>query len=334
MSSFKQQLPDLSALQQQFETMLSGNLANFLSSTHVRRTVVLANRNYALFAGVFSIAVLFSLHFVHSRFDGLVWNVFLSCAILWLIIVLLSARQWLTDTRLLAKEMNMALAPIISDTLNRMVVYSSDIDHREETLRLLTESALMTVSGITIISDDMLTVFDETELSLRELVVTAQETSENGKNDTRELFKGMFVVAKLPFTHTAETYISTENDRNGFAHRSFWTNLLGSGVAKETVLEWNDFEANLHVATTDAVAAREVLTPEFMHDLYNWWLEHKLNMRIAIKGNKLYLLLPEPSIKIGFSTSSTNPKHIRTYACSLIRPLWRSLVLVEDVSTR
>lgn len=333
MNFLKQQLPDFSALQKQFESVLQGSFSDFLTSTHVRRTAVLASRNYALFAGVFSIAILFSLHFMQGKFEDLVWNIFIGCSILWLIIVLLYARRWLTDTRLLAKEMNMALAPIISNTLNRTVVYSSNGDHREETLKLLTDSSLMTVAGaVTVTSDDMFTVYDETALSLRELVVTVERRRGKG-SQTVELFKGAFVVATLPFTHGAETYISTDNDRHGFAHRTFWNDLLSNNVVTETVLEWNDFEDKLHVATTDAVAAREILTPDCMQDVYDWWLEHKLNMRIAVKGNKLYLLLPEPTIKIGYSTSSANLKDIQAYAFSVLRPLWRSLLLVEDVST-
>jgi len=227
--------------------------------------------------------------------------------------------------------MNMALTPIITSTLNRTVIYSSNIQHREETLQLLSESKLMTVDNISVISDDMLSVYGDTELTLRELQVTQRQTREKRRAEEVQLFKGAFITAKLPFTHTAETYISTENDRIGFAHRTFWSGLTGSSAVKETVLEWNDFEDKLHVATTDPVTARELLTPEFMQDLYNWWLEHKSNMRIVFKGDMFYMLLPEATIKIGFSTSSTNPKHIRKYACSLIRPLWRGLVLVEDV---
>lgn len=334
MSSIKRQLPNISSLQQHFDAVLRGKLADFLSSTHLRRRAVIGSRNYALFAGVFSIAILFSLYFIHDRYDDVVWEIFLVCAILWLLVVLFSARQWLTDTKLLSKEMNMALAPLISSALNRTVIYSYDVTHREETEKLLRESSLMTIDDIKLVSDDVLTVYGDAELSMRELVVTKQEVTRQGKKDALLLFKGVFVIAKLPFTHQAETYISTDNDRSGFAHRTFWTTVLENTSIKETVLEWNDFENKLHVASNDPVVARELLTTDFMQDLYDWWLEHKLNIRIAFKGDKFYMLLPETSIKIGFSTSSTKLEDIRKYACSLIRPLWRSIMLVEDVSDR
>lgn len=331
MNRIKQQIPNIDILKQRFDAVLRGSYGDFISSTHVRREAVIGSRRYALVAGLFAIAILFSLYFIEGKHSSLVWNVFVVCAILWLLVVLVSARRWFTDSKLLAKEINMALMPIVSTTLDRTVMYTYDVDHREETKQLLRESSLMTVEGIEVISDDMLTTFGETELSLRELVVTKQQSHQNNSSETIELFKGAFIVAKLPFTHSAETYISTENDRVGFAHLTFWSDLLGQHRVQETVLEWNDFEKKLHVASTDPVVAREILTPEFMNDLYAWWQEHKLNIRIAFKGDTFFMLLPEVSIKVGFSTSSTKPKHIREYACSLIRPLWRSLLLVEDI---
>lgn len=331
MSPIKRQLPTPDALEQQFDAVLRGNFAGFLSSTHVRRQAVIGNRNYALLAGVFSIAILFSLYFIRSSYDNLVWDIFLTCAVLWLLIILLSARRWLTDNQLLAKEINMALVPIISNTLNRTVVYSFDVEHRNEVMQLLGNSALMTIEGINTVSDDMLTVYGDVELNMRELVVTKKQVMQNGKVDELMLFKGVFVNAKLPFTHNAETYISTDGDRSGFAHRTFWSDLFEKGNVKETTLEWNDFEKKLHIASTDAVAARELLTTDFMQDLYDWSQEHKLHMRISFKDDMFYMLLPETSIKIGFSTSSTDLKSIKKYAYSLIRPLWRSIMLVEDV---
>lgn len=331
MSPIKRHLPDLDALEQQFDAVLRGSLANFLSTTHLRRQSVIDNRNYALFAGVFSIAILFSLYFIRNNYDGLVWDIFATCSILWLIIVLLSAKRWLTDSELLAKEVNIALAPIISNTLNRTVIYSYDIAHREQTTQLLQDSSLMTISGIDVVSDDMLTLYGDVEITMRELVITKQQLQRNGKSDKIVLFKGVFVSAELPFTHHAETYISTDRDREGFAKRTFWSDLFEGGKVRETILEWNDFENELHVASSDAVAARELLTTDFMQDLYNWTQEHKLPMRIACKRNMFYMLLPEITIKIGFSTSSTNITDIKKYAYSLIRPLWRSAMLVEDV---
>ncbi|TXH01169.1 MAG: DUF3137 domain-containing protein [Candidatus Moraniibacteriota bacterium] len=334
MERIKHSIPDVDILKRRFAAVLEGSFGDFISSTHVRREAVIGSRRYALVAGVFAIAVLVLLSFIRTTHSELVWNAFAICGIFWLLIVLVSARQWFTNSTLLAKEINMALMPIVSTTLNRTVMYTFDNQHREETLQLLQESELMTIAGITVISDDKLTAFGETELTLRELLITKSQATDSGNDTSIELFKGVFVVAVLPFTHVAETYISTKNDKAGFAHQNFWSNLLGQQTVKEISLEWNDFESVLHVASSDPVAAREVLTPEFMQDLYYWWQEHKRNIRIAFKGNKFFMLLPESTIKIGRGTSSTKPQAIREYASSIILPLWRSLLLLEDVVNR
>jgi hypothetical protein len=335
MSKLKQQLPDREALEQQFEAVLRGNYNNFISSTHVRRQAVIGSRKYALLAAVFTVAVIIFLFMIREGYGTFIWNFFIACAIFWLLVVLFSARRWLTDTRLLAKEVNMALAPLITSTLNRTTVYSSDPQHHtEETRQLLVESALLPDTGTSIVADDMFTVYGCCEVSMRELVVTKTILHEKGMTEPNQLFKGVLVVSKLPFIHAAETYISTEGDRAHLSHRTFWSKLFGRASVQDIQLEWNEFESVLHVASSDGAAAREVLTPDFMHDLYTWWQEHQLNMRIAIKQNMFYMLLPEASIRIGSSTASAKPEDIRSYAHSLIRPLWRSLVLVEDVSDR
>lgn len=333
MDLIKHRFPNIDVLRQKLDLVLESKMADFLSSTHVQRQAVIGDRNYVLLAVVFSSAILLSLYYVRVYYTDLVWNIFLGCAIVWLLIVLISARRWFIDEKLLAKEVNMALMPILSDTLDCTVIYSSDIEHRDETRVLLDESALMTTSDVMVVSDDMLTVYDDRNVTLRELVVTQRSQEQKGSRSELVLFKGVFVVATLPFTHAAETYLSTEGDRIGFAHRTFWSDLFESGKVREITLEWNDFEKDLHVATSNEVSAREILTPVFMRDVYDWWQEHKRNIRIAIKGNMFYMLLPESSIQVGSSTDSTKFLDIRTYACSLLMPLWRSLVLVEDVAT-
>lgn len=333
MNQIKQHIPNREVLREKLDAALKNGMVDFLSSTQAQRQAVLVDRRYALLAGTFSIAILLSLYFIRTALNDLAWKIFLGCAVLWLLIVLVSARRWLVDTKLLAMEVNMALAPIISNVLDRTVIYSYNEDQRDSIAFLLKESSLMTVDDIKVISDDALIVYDDTDLMLRELVVTKPVEGAR-KSEETVLFKGMFVTARLPFKHGAETYISTENDRNGFAHRTFWSDLIGSTPVKETILEWADFEKKLHVASTDPVTARELLTPDCMQDLYAWWLEHKLNMRIAFKNDRFYMLLPEASIQVGFSTNSTDFSDIRKYVCSLITPLWRSLVLIQDVSDR
>jgi hypothetical protein len=45
----------------------------------------------------------------------------------------------------------------------------------------------------------------------------------------------------------------------------------------------------------------------------------------------MYILLPAQSIRIAGSTTSTKERAIRRYAKTILRPIWRSLILIEDV---
>jgi hypothetical protein len=332
MKRIKEKYPDLDAVKHKFEKVLEGSFNDFLSSTHVRRQSVIGSRRYIFVSVAFVITMFLFLAYLFPLYGTVIGNILYGVGIIWIIIVLLSAREWLTNTRLLAKEVNMALVPILSNTLDRTVMYTYDTDHREETIDFLADSELITTKNITVEADDMFTIYGEREVTLRELLVTQHQKDSKGRETHLQIFKGVFVVSTLSLNHEAKTFISTDTDRVGFAHRTFWKNLFSHGEVQETVLEWNDFENHLHVATTQPVAARELLTPTFMQDLYDWWLEHKLNMRIAVHGDKFYMLLPEASIRLRTSTTSTDSKKIVRYAWTLVRPMWRSLVLLEDIS--
>jgi hypothetical protein len=255
-------------------------------------------------------------------------------ALSWTTVLLISGRAWFSNTQLLAREMNMSMVPIFSHMFNRQFLYTNNQDNEATVLMLLEDSSLITTNGITIHSDDSYYAYGEVPIEFHELSVVAKEgeTANNAQRSEIELFKGLLVVATLPRSHSAETYISTDGDRTGFAHRGFWSDLLETGTVKETILESNDFEETLHVATSDPVAAREILTPNLMAGVYDWWNEHKLNMRIAFKSNKLYLLMPESTIHIATTTTSSKAAVIKRYAVSLVRPMWRSLILVDDVT--
>lgn len=335
MVSIKEQLPNIEALIQKLDTVLKGNLPDFLSSTEDSREKVKGNFRFAMVAVLFLLAIFVFLFISGVQANGSGVNkIVLILALAWTTVFLVSGRAWFTNTKLLAREMNMALVPIFSHTFGRSFLYTNNEENKSKVLSLLEESSLITTSNVSIQSDDSYLVFGDFPVEFHELTVHTkpQTGANNEQSGPVELFKGLLVVAELPKTHDSETYISTDGDRVGFAHRTFWSDLLEIGEVKETVLEWNDFEDKLHVASNDPTAAREILTPDFMSDLYDWWNEHKLNMRIAFKGNQLYLLMPESTIHIASSTTSSRLSVIKKYAVSLVRPMWRSFMLIEDVS--
>lgn len=330
--SFKEAYPDKDAIKKRFDNVLRGSFKDFLDSTHVRRQAVIGSRRYFAVATVFSLAMLPFLYYAYPLYGTLIGDILYGVCMIWILIVLLASREWFTNTLLLAKEVNMALVPVISNTIDKSVMYTHDTDHREETKQFLIDSELMTTEHIDVDADDMFTIYGERDITIRELLVTERMRDAKGRETTRTHFKGVFVVTTLADIYAAKTFISTDTDRVGFAHLKFWDSLFTRSEVQETKLEWNDFENHLHVATSDPLVARELLTPSFMQDLYDWWQEHKLNMRIAVHGDKFYMLLPEATIKIGVSTTSTDAGKIIRYAWSLVQPMWRTLTLLEDVS--
>jgi len=331
MRKMKEHIPSIEVLKQKLREVLDSNLTDFLESTHSRRAELIGNRRYFVLSLVFLLAAVTGLYIVSTYQSPLINYILIACTAIWSIVLLLSGRSWVTNTKLLAREMNMAMVPILTNIFDRMLMYTNNTGHADQTQQLLQESKLLTVPDIVITSDDMYSVFGGADTTIRELLVHKTETAKDGKTTQSEIFKGVFVVAELDKMQVAETFISTDGDRKGFAHRTFWSDLMETGSVKETVLEWNDFENHLHVATTDPTAAREVLTPLLMQDIFDWWSEHKLNMRLAFRGNKLYMLLPDASIRIEASTTSTQPTAIEQYAWSLARPIWRTLLLIDEV---
>lgn len=332
MSSLRERISDINALNARLDTVLETSLTDFLDATHTRREELIGTRRFAAISASFAFAVVTALYLLADTYGTLFGNILIGVAMIWVVLVIIAGRRWLMNERLLAKEMSMALVPILAEIFNKQFMYTHNEAHSAETRMLLTESQLITYPNMIVHSDDMYQMYGDNDVSFRELHV--QRRVKSGKSESIvEVFKGIFMVATLPKDHPAETYISTEGDRNGFAHRTFWHDLFEFGKIEETELEWNDFEKDLHVASSDGSAARQILTPDFMEELHQWWLEHKLNIRIAFKGSTMYLLLPESSIKIASGTTSTKPHRIQGFAESLARPMWRSLLLLEDINT-
>ena len=326
---------DLAALKETLRQVFETNLPLFLQYTHARREELLRNRLYAIVSFVFVVSVVVTLYVFSSLYtklyNDIVFNTLAGIMMLWTTGVLVYGRRWFRSSQLLAREMNMALVPILSSCLNKSILYTHVEDHRTKTLEELRMTELMTVPDLEIVADDMYTVH-KPEVFIRELVMMQKERSDSNKGDSaKTVFRGVFIKVELARPLTGVTFISTEGDRTGFGHQSFWSTVLGTGTVKETTLEANTFEADLHVATSDPVEARYILTPDFMLHLHEWWQEHKTNIRIVFRDQHMYMLLPETSIRIASSTTSTREDAIARYALTILTPMWRTLRLVEAI---
>lgn len=201
----------------------------------------------------------------------------------------------------------------------------------ERVMSTLVSSELITESFNTTRIDNIFEItLGDKVLFVSELHV--QNITGSGRNrNVNEIFKGYFATTNLKETLKGKTFVSTEGDLHGFAHRTYWTSLTNQKI-KETLFEWNDFEALLHVATNNEQEARHVLTPSFMTDLYDWWkIQAKANIRISFIENNFYLLFPDKQIRFEDTVSEVEKKQLQEYLLTIARPLLHVLHLVEDV---
>lgn len=201
---------------------------------------------------------------------------------------------------------------------------------RDSVMALLDHSELITESRNTVQIDDMVaSSINERIMFLSELDV--KHVTGSGKNRrVKKIFHGYFVSFDLPRTLEGKTFVSTEGDKKGFGHQSFFKTKKNEGLEK-TVLEWNEFENLLHVVTNNPTEARYILTPNFMVDLHNWWSEQKTNIRISFVDNRMYLLFPDKNIRLGSTIKKIETHELQEYLESISIPLLHVLHLIEDV---
>ncbi len=204
----------------------------------------------------------------------------------------------------------------------------------EQVMASLAASQLITEPfNVTRIDNVFALDITDRRLMVSELHIQNVVDTERGRRQINEIFKGYFVALPLKKAVSGKTFVSTEGDTHGFAHRTFWSTILESkNKIKETKLEWNDFEALLHVATDNNREAREILTPQFMQDLYTWWKKHEgLNIRISFVGNLMYLLFPDSQIRFNKTVSKVEAAELKEYMLTIAIPLLHVLHIVEDV---
>lgn len=203
----------------------------------------------------------------------------------------------------------------------------------EQVLASLTSSELITEPFNTTHIDNVFAV-DVAEKRLMVSELHLEHITGSGRSrSVKQVFKGYFVALPLKKALTGKTFISTEGDTHGFAHRTYWATLLDTNTkVKETKFEWNDFEELLYVATDNNREAREILTPMFMTDLYDWWKKQgELNIRISFVGNLMYVIFPDSQIRFEHTVSRVEPAELKEYMLTIARPLLHVLHLVEDV---
>jgi hypothetical protein len=98
-----------------------------------------------------------------------------------------------------------------------------------------------------------------------------------------------------------------------------------------TELEWNDFENKLKVLTTNPVEARQLLTPDLMLDLFNWWQAKQQDIRVSFYKNKMHILVEDNRVRTEPDLTHFTPQDPQVHLYSVTLPLLHILHLAEDI---
>ncbi len=217
---------------------------------------------------------------------------------------------------------------------DRVIQFGSNIrasDTRyEETKKQFHQSGIYyTGDQGNLLLDDMFVSKSNTGLKLSEMQLTVG----SGKHK-KVVFKGLFFNSDINRHFQGETYIKT--DKEGFlspgAGGTFGTNesrKIFSSTVKKTELEWNDFEKILDVHTNNEQEAREILDPQFMEILYEWWHTHKKPLRLSFNKKNFYMTIPSTKNMFEPKAFSSVEKHRKT--------VWEYLdtfLLIENLFTQ
>lgn len=320
------QIPDEKILRDKVKTAIDRSLPVIVAKTSDSYNEFVRNRKFT----IWSLLGFIALTVFVLKTNYISWPVATVPLIILLISLNYYAVIWFKARTKMTIELNSILITLLTDIFGQPFSWQASGTHEMETREHFKKSGLMVESVDLLQVDDLYACNIPHPTSFRELLAVKRER--DGKHDrTITLFHGLYIIVNLPKTLQAETYISTESDSSGFAHTSFWGKIIGQNKIEETKLEWNDFENNLHVSSSDGVEARYILTTNFMEGLYNWWKEGRENMRIKFSDQRMQMLLPDDRVKITFSIDSLDPKELEDYFFSMAKPLWRTLTLVEKL---
>jgi hypothetical protein len=220
--------------------------------------------------------------------------------------------------------------PLVRAVLDVEVGHSSGLSERAAMRVSIDDAKLIGETFNHLEVDDVYTLPGALPAVVQELFVS--QRSGSGKDQRIvKIFHGCLITVLLPRSLSGETYISTEGEKGRFVHSQFWNRIINTQTINETQLEWNEFERDLHVAASDPVEAREILAPDFMLKLHTWWSEKKENIRIVFKGNQMIMLLPDNEVALGSISASKNPKHLKRYLTTIVKPLERTINLVAAI---
>jgi hypothetical protein len=169
----------------------------------------------------------------------------------------------------------------------------------------------------------------------KEMTLAQMSYSEKYGKRESEVFRGYFVIFPLKQKQTGKTLVvSREKFKNVW--RAPLPTLFKNMIFPEhnhlehVDLEWSQFEDVLEVRSDDQVGARIILSPDFMADLYDWWvMNNKSHIRIAFFEQRIYIFF-DYAYQKRYTSITLTQEVIEEHLIRLAIPLLYILYLYED----
>lgn len=334
MNKIKDIIPTEEALLHKISTELDIAFPSFIAETEANRlalkrklTLLLAGYAPAFLLAFVSYPVLF-LVFDETNIQEKVMFIFgiFVFTIFIAVLGIYNGLKWNKTKIAFHQDINEKLAVIVSKILGHSIKYDGSQEQKTYAKNLIKSNNLITELGADVQIDDTYKILHPYPFTVSEFFVINKNN-----NFLQEQYIGMVAEVHLPKRLEAITMIVSENNTSGLEHTSLSNKLFQTAELKETIVEWNEFEKYLHIATNNELEARYILTPNFMEDLYAWWNKKQEKIKIVFKEDKCFILLPYSKINFGYSNTSIHKVDIQKYLESISYPIWKISLLVEDL---
>jgi hypothetical protein len=322
MKKIKDTIQTSETLLSRLHSVMASGLTDFIKTTNAQRIAVRASIRYSVVAVLFIIATAVFLFLAQVNFETLVGQIIAMTALLWVSVMLISGRSWFVSSTLLAREVNMALVPILSDTFNRTFLYTYNENATDSVREMLNDSSLLIHEIENVTVKNVYTVFGENDMRVHEVMV--QQTENDNTKATYSY--ATFIDVNLDSTVEGEAFVSTAGSSFGFSHASFVSHIQNSGQLNEiTVGVENPDYSNIKY-----FGQKDLFKNEFFDSIQLWRDEADVNIRVSQKGSKLYIQVPTSKESTTYMSTSTKQEAIERYAYRIARPIWRALMVAEE----
>ena len=331
MSTIRTQLPNATALSERVRTVLRSDLPNYLETTYTKRAELRSTGRFLIALAIFSVAVVVALYLTWDQYDTLAGRLVTGMTLLWITTFIMTGRLWFSNERLLTREMNMALSPILTNTLDCMLLYTHNEENEAEARVILERARLFDLTDTRVRSAGMYQVYGGPGVSVRELRIDQATNRLERLAALPPLFSGVLVEIPLAMPHPAETYCLLPSTRSTVAAEEYWRARTSHEGIHELPVPAEVPKSPLRIASSDAAAAETIFTTAFCEELVAWWHDTKGPIRGSVHGTKVYLLVGNVDIQADASVS-TKPAVVERLTMRLARPLWWTLRLSELVT--